>query len=345
VYVREGTLLAQPFDATSLRITGEPFVVVERLPYFGTGWAEFSVSENGVLAYMTDLGLRRVAWIDRAGREIAQVGQPGQIHGIRLSPDGQKVAIVIDDPRNLKGDLWIHDSVRGTRSRFTFTPGNEEQFVWSPDGRRAAFFSDRAGMNKSTLRIKDLEDTGEGESPLEPGFHMPTDWSKDGRFIIYMQNPPTTNFDLWVLPLFGDRKPFPFLQTPFTEAGARFSSDGPWVAFVSNESGQNEVYVARFDNPREKWRISSAGGNSPRWRRDGKELFYIAADNRVMSVPVKPGQKFDAGNPTALYKLDAAITSFDVSAEGKRFLVSISLTGSQSSPFAVVLNWTAQSKP
>jgi serine/threonine protein kinase/Tol biopolymer transport system component len=345
IYVREGTLLAQPFDATSLRIAGEPFVVVDRLPYFGTGWAEFSVSETGVLAYMTDLGLRRLAWMDREGRQVAEVGQPGQIHGVRLSPDGQKVALTIDEPRNLKGDLWIHDFARGTRSRFTFGPGNEEQFVWSPDGRRAAFFSDRPGsLSKSTLRIKDLEDPGEGESPLEAGFHMPNDWSMDGRFIIYMQNPPTTNFDLWVLPLFGDRKPFVFLQTPFTEGGARFSPDGRWVAFMSNESGQYEVYVARFDNPREKWRMSSEGGNSPRWRRDGKELFYVAADNRLMSVSVRPGKTFEADNPTALFKLSDSRSGYDVTADGKRFLFSSPVTQSQSSPFAVVANWTALSK-
>lgn len=345
IYVRDGTLLAQPFDATSLRITGEPLVVVDRLPYFGTGWAEFSVSETGVLAYMTDLGLRRLAWMDREGREIAQAGQPGQISGLWLSPDGQKVALAIDEPRNSKAQLWIHDFARGTRSRFTFGAGNEEQFVWSPDGRRAAFFSYPPDItSNSTLRIKDFEDAGEGETPLEPGFHMPNDWSMDGRFIIYTQNPPTTNFDLWVLPLFGDRKPFPFLQTPFTEGGARFSPDGRWVAFMSNESGQYELYIARFENPREKWRISSAGGYSPRWRRDGKELFYITADNRLMSVSVRPGKTFESDNPTALFKLGNSRSGYDVTADGKRFLFSTPVTQSQSSPFAVVANWTTTSE-
>jgi dipeptidyl aminopeptidase/acylaminoacyl peptidase len=150
------------------------------------------------------------------------------------------------------------------------------------------------------------------------------------------------NGDLWVLPLAGDAKPYPFLQSPFNEGDARFSPDGRWVAFASDESGQSEVYVARFENPREKWRVSTSGGRSPRWRRDGKELFYFGADERMMSVPVRAGGGgFEFGAPTPLFRVTLTGGDYDVAADGQRFLVSTGVAGAQSSPFNVVLDWAA----
>jgi len=347
LYVRDSTLLAHEFDADKLRLMGEPFAVVERIPYFDkTGWTEFSVSENGVLAYMSNIRASRFVWLDRGGRETGQSGAPGDHYYLRLSPDGQKAVVAINDERTGSSDLWIQDIARGTRTRFTASESDEGDPVWSPDGRRLAFFS-CCESGKSSFRIKELSDTtSTGQSPFQSGFDAPTDWSADGRFIIYQKGEPTAGRDLWVLPLFGEQKPFPFLQTQFNERDARFSSDGRWVAFISNESGRNEIYVTRFDQPGEKWRISTAGGESPRWRRDGKELFYLAADKKLMAVPVKSGAAtFEAEAPTALFKIDSILEGdYDVTADGQRFLINSSVAGAQSLPFTVVLNWTTQLK-
>ena len=347
LYVRDSTLLAQEFDANNLRLTGEPFSVVERLPYFDkTGWAEFSVSENGVLAYMSNTLTTQLVWFDRGGREMGQIGVAGEHYRQRLSPDDQKVAMGTNDRQTGSGDLWVHDIARDTRTRFTVGASDDSEPVWSPDGRRLAFFS-CCESGKSSLRIKDLSDTtSTGQSPFQSGFNAPFDWSSDGRFILYSQNEPTTQSDMWVLPLFGEQKPFAFLQTQFDEKFARFSPDGRWVAFISNESGRDEIYVTRFDQPGEKWRISTAGGRSPQWRRDGKELFYLAADKKLMSVIIKSGaETFEAGAPTALFKIDSILEGdYDVTADGQRFLINSSLAGARSLPFTVVLNWTTQLK-
>ena len=347
LYARESTLLAQEFDANNLRLTGEPFPVIERLYYFDqTGWAEFSVSENGVLAHINNIWTSQLVWFDRGGRETGRIGAPGEHYNPSLSPDGQKVAMATTDKQTGSGDLWIHDLARDTRTRFTVGAADDDDPVWSPDGRRLAFFS-CCESGKSTLRIKDLSDTtSSGQSPFQSGFNAPHDWSLDGRFVIYSQGQPTTQGDVWILPLFGEQKPFPFLQTQFNEWSARFSPDSRWVAFMSNESGRDEIYVARFENPGEKWRISTTGGRSPRWRRDGKELFYLAADKKLMSVTVKSAAAtFEAGSPTSLFKIDSIIEGdYEAAADGQRFLINSSVTGAQSLPFTVVLNWTKDLK-
>jgi Tol biopolymer transport system component len=347
LYVREGNLLAQPFDATSLHTAGEPLLVAERLPYFGTGWGEFSVSESGVLAYKTSRSITQLVWLDRSGRELETVGEPGEHDNLRLSPDGQRVAVTISDARTGIGNLWIYDLARNTRTRFTFAPREEDHLIWSSEGRRAAFFSER-GTDKPTLYLKELSEAGDGESPLQPGFQQPTDWSSDGRFIVYRENDPRIGGDLWMLPLFGERKPFPFQRTPFNETNARFSPNNRWVAFDSDESGRREVYVRRFEGSVEKSRVSTAGGTQPCWRRDGKELFYLAADNRIMAVSVKAGETFAAGVPTPLFKIDSVTTiystatsDYDVTADGQRFLVRTGVAETRSLPITVVVNWTA----
>ena len=344
LYVRDSTLLAHEFDANELRLIGEPVAVVERIPYFDkTAWSDFSVSENGVLAHLKNIWTSQFVWFDRSGREIGQVGTAGENYGQVLSPDGQKVAMTTVDKQAGSGDIWIHDIARNTRTRFTAGDADDGNIAWSPDGRRLAFFS-CCENGKSSLRLKEISDTtSTGQSPFESGFHVPSDWSSDGRFIIYKQGDPTTQSDVWVLPLFGDQKPFPLLQTQFEEKHARFSPDGRWIAFVSNESGREEVYVARFENPSEKWSISTSGGSSPRWNGNGKELFYLSSDKKLMSVSVKTGTTtFEAGVPAVLFKVDSITEDdYDVTADGQRFLINNNVAGGKSSPFTVVLNWTA----
>ncbi len=341
IYVREGSIVAQSFDPKNLTLSGEPKVIVEHIAYFDqTGYAEFSVSEAGVLVYPADFAMSKLAWLDRTGREVGTVGDKDRFGYVRLSLDGKKVAVTIGDPQTSSGDIWIYD-LNGSRNRFVFGPPDEGEGVWSPDGRRFAYFT---SAGPSTLRIKDVADANSiGESPIDSGFISPTDWSRDGRYLICSINDPTVQRDLWVLLFEGDRKPVPFLQTQFSEWGARFSPDGKFVAYNSDESGTTEVYVARFDKPTERVRISTSGGINPRWRRDGRELFYVAADGQLTSVSFFDSSPPKVETPTALFGA-FDVTEFDVSLDGQRFLVVKGVEGIQAAPLHVMLNWAGRIK-
>ncbi|HJZ81095.1 MAG TPA: hypothetical protein VKD91_12145, partial [Pyrinomonadaceae bacterium] len=222
---------------------------------------------------------------------------------------------------------------RGTRTPFVAGPNDDGRPVWSPDGKRVAYFS--CCEDVSALHVKGVNDTGKGQVPIkEQYFNPPTDWSEDGRFILYEYRS-----DLWVMPIAEDGKPYPLMQTQSIESQGVFSPDLHWVAFVSDETGHEEIYVMSFEHPGEKWRVSSAGGNDPRWRHDGRELFYLASDNHLMSVEFKPGSEFAAGVPAALFKTDPLAADFDPTADGQRFVFVVSAPGVQRLPFAVNLDW------
>lgn len=353
LFAREGSLVAQKFDANNLRLTGAPFTVLEQVASFDpTGWAEFSVSGNDVLAYHTYTPAS-FSWFDRSGRQSGAVIAPGLYDTHRLSPDGRRIAFALKNTRVGRADLWISELTRDTSTRITFNPTDHGDPIWSPDGRRLAFFSFH-GVGKSTLALKDVNDAGEGEYLLpDVGIQTPSDWSLDGQFIAYTEeqnySDPLTGKNLWFLPLFGDRKPIPFLCTRFNESGARFSPNRRWVAYVSDESGRQEVYVRAFDGSGEKTRISTNGGSRPCWRRDGAELFYLAGDNQLMAASVKMGATFEAGAPVALFRIDSpgwqiGGNAFDVTPDGQRFLIQTGVPGAQSLPFTVVTHWTADLK-
>ncbi|HSE32059.1 MAG TPA: protein kinase [Pyrinomonadaceae bacterium] len=341
LYAREGSLLAQPFDEKNLRVAGEPINLLNHLPFFDkTGWAEFSVAGSTVLAYAKVISSNRLVWLDRTGRELSEVAVLNGNYEVRLSPDDQEVAYSVIDERMGSADIWLQDLSHNTRTRFAAGPTDDANSVWSPDGKRLAYFS--CCEAPSTLHIKELNDPGKGQTPLPAGFNSPWDWSHDGKFILYSENPPNTNRDIWVLPLDGEQKPYPLLQGAFNEIYAQFSPDGQWVAYLSNETGNDELYVARFDNPRDRTRVSTAGASQPRWAKDGKELFYLAADNGLMAVPVRTGSKLELGQAVFLFKIDAnADNAYDVNAKGDRFLVITTEQTVRSTPFTVILNWTA----
>jgi Tol biopolymer transport system component/predicted Ser/Thr protein kinase len=346
LFVRDRTLLAQPFDAGSLKLKGEPIPVAEPVGTAqGGALGHFSVSRNGVLIYtLGGSASNKLVWLDRSGKVLGQVGQPGDIYTAALSPDADRVATRIADPQTGNRDIWVLELSRGTATRFTFNAASENLPIWSPDGSRVVFCSDRNGV--FDLYQKLSNGAADEESLLvSKEAKWPGDLSRDGKYLAYFLFNAQNNFDIMVLPLFGDRKPIPFVHSSFNETLPRFSPDGHWIAYVSDASGRNEIYVQPFPGPGGKWQISTAGGNEPCWRGDGKELFYLGLDSRLMSVEVKAGSGFEAGVPAPLFPMIATPdgwTRYAATSDGKRFLVVAPERSQTLTPTTVVLNWNAE---
>jgi len=351
LFLRAGALMAQPFDTEKLQLSGEPSQVAEEVGYNPiNGRAFFCVSNNGVLVYRSNI-LRnsQLTWFDRTGKQLGTVGTPGLMLTPSLSPDEKQVAILHADLTSAS-EIWLVDLSRQTSSRFTFDPEMDTNPVWSPDGSRIVFSSNRSGQFDLYWKLSN----GAGNEELLFKSDNPkivTDWSNDGRFILYQESAANRMGDLWALPLFGDKKPFPIIQSNFRESQAKFSPDGRWIAYVSDESGTAQVYVQNFPNAGGKLMISINGGFQPRWRRDGKELFYFGTDNKLMVVQVKTsGNDFEAGSPSPLFQasltppIPVGGSAGEVTHDGQRFLINVLVEESSSSPAIVVQNWTASLK-
>ncbi len=349
LFFRERTLRAQPFDAKRLQLTGEAFPLAEQVQSNAAfANANFSVSENGVLAYLGGAAnLSQLVWLDRSGKRLGSVGEPADYWDPRISHDGRRIAYVINDAAG-NGDIWLYDVSRRVATRFTFDPENDYAPVWSPDDSRIVFTSYRKGPGDLYQKVS----TGAGSDELLLGSSsrkIPSGWSPDGRFLALHLLQPKTSWDILVFSL-GDRKLIPYLQTEFAEYGAQFSPDGRWVAYVSAESGRPEIYVQPFPGPGGKWQISTAGGSMPAWRRDGKELFYIAPDSKLMVARVRTGSTFEAEVPESLFesrqKSFGGLTrrQYDVSPDGQRFLVNWAMEEESSTPITLVQNWTAKAR-
>jgi serine/threonine protein kinase len=356
LFRRGDTLMAQPFDVAQFRLIGDLFPVAERVGTMGTTsiFGAFSLSENGTLAYGSgSSATSQLVWVDRAGKPIGSIGPPASYFHFRLAPDEKRIVFDSTDQSGNQ-DIWVLDSIRGVTSRLTFDPAIDNLPIWSPDGVRIVWPSNRGGS--FDLYIKSANGTGPEELLLKMGsdFGWATDWSKDGRFILYQRPGEKTGQDLWIAPLSGDRKPYPYLQTQFEEQDGQFSPDGKWVAYSSNESGQYEVYVQSFPPSGAKFPISSGGGSEPQWRNDGKELFYLVADQTLMATAVELGRSasepFWAGLPKPLINVPPASTigrtrrSYAVSNDGQRFLITDVGRVGNASPLTVVLNWQARLK-
>ncbi|HYL37609.1 MAG TPA: protein kinase [Bryobacteraceae bacterium] len=350
LFLREGTLLSQVFDAKRLELVGDPVPVAEQVGNVN-GVAGYFTASSTALAYRAGGGGGGVqlTWFDRQGKALGTVGEPGILQRPSISPDGRTVAIDRRDPQTGYLDIWLHDLARGSASRFTFNSNNTGYPIWSPDSSHIAFYTSR--NVRSSVEQKSTSGVGQNEVLDAARPARPVDWSRDGRYIIESSLDPKTKADVWVLPLFGDRKPFPYLQTEFNELDAKLSPNGQWLAYVSDETRRNEVYVQTFPNPGGKWQISTTGGTLPVWSRDGKELFFIGtaigATRKMMAVDVKvgagTGAKFEAGVPKALFDthLDGAFSpGFDVSKDG-RFLIPTQQGANSSSPITVVVNWNS----
>jgi serine/threonine protein kinase len=346
LFVRETSLLAQPFSLSKLQTTGESVPVAEHVSYQGVDIrALFTSSQTGMVAYIPadvgGLGTSQLTWIDRSGKQAGVVGAPAQVGPLAISPDGNSVAASIEVPQTALRDIWIYDLKRGTASRFTFSSGYTGYSlpVWSPDGSHLAFTSG-IPSNIYQKSVAGGADELLGSSPVP---RISGDWSRDGRYIIETAIAKTR--EIWVLPLFGDRKAFPYLQGDYNQNGGKLSPNGRWLAYDADESKRAEVYVQSFPTPGRKWQVSTNGGSNPIWSRDGKELFFIAADGKMMAVDVTESQgRFSPGVPKALF--DAGLLPgayYDVAKDG-RFLLPKPIEQGGSAPLEVIVNWPATLK-
>ncbi len=360
LFLRQSAVMAQPFNPSSLTLTGEAFPIAEQVGYdVGFNRGHFAVSDNGVFVYKTGSSQSgfQLGWFDRSGKQLKTIAEPASYGSGQLSRDEKKLVISLFDPQTRNRDIWIYDLTRGIRTRFTFDQGVEDYPVWSPDGSRIIYCSDKKGH----LDIYQKAVSGEGGEELlfeSTQDKFPTDCSSDGRFLLYITAADSkTKSDLWFLPLVskevgGERKPISILQTEFEELEVQFSHDGKWISYISSESGRYEVYVKPFPGPGGKWQISTTGVSpssntlAARWRRDGKELYYFSEDQKIMMAEVKAvGSSFEVGTVKPLFDTQSkgVLWIAAVSADGNRFLMGSAL-GQSSTPLTLVLNWDEELK-
>ena len=353
-FLRNTTLVAQPFDADRLTLSGGAMPIVEQVqrPPFGPPSGAFSVSDR-VLAYQTGLDARgfptQLTWFDRSGKTMGAVGEGGDYGDVGISPDGTRAAVSELDPGTGR-DIWIFDLARGIPTRFTSDPADEFASVWSPDGSQIIFNSRRKGH----LDLYRKASSGAGVEQallVDNADKSPMSWSSDGQFLLFNTGNVSSvgnQVDLWVLPLASERKPFPVLNSAFNEIRGGFSPDGRWIAYTSDESGQTEIYVTPFPSLEGKWRISTAGGNWPRWSRDGKEIFFLSADSTQLMAAQVDGQRtqFVVGKIETLFEASwrlGARYPYDVAPDGRIFAAT-QVEQPTPAPITVVVNWLADLK-
>ena len=354
LFLRESTLLALPLDTKRFEPAAEPFTVAGQVG-FRLSRGLFSASANGVLVYRNSgsgTG-RRLVWFDRQGKGLATFAAPGIGAGLRLSPDGKRVAMDAVDESGIR-NIWLLDAERGVPARFTFGGGRDTCAIWSAHGALLVFGSDRNTLGTYEMYQKPAGGSGSELRLLKSGLSMlPNDWSSDMRYLLYGASGPKKASDLWVLPFNQGTpgEPMPYLQNSFNKRQGQFSPDGRWVVYTSDESGSYQVRVQSFPAGGGEFQVSAGFGVQPRWRRDGKEILYADSNGRIMAVEVKTSPKYEAtGVPKALFdphlpagSLTDTTQHWDVSADGSRFVAANDTEGS-AAPITVVLNWLAAVK-
>ncbi len=353
VFTREGALLAQRFDAAAGRLTGEPFSIAPKVRTFrATGAASFGASRNGVIVLQSRQDVMRLVWFDRGGREISTLGSPARYGNVRISRDGKRA--LVDQIRDGIDtfDVWSIDLDRGTQTAVTTDPGTEFGAVLLPDERSIACSITR-GRTPRLFRhdLATLKD--EAMRPDNGRFQIAHDVSSDGRFLLFGEQGETGTMDVWVYPLLGGKEPFAFAKSSYNKSEARFSPDGRFVAFISDESGGLEAYVTPFPGPGESVRVSTAGALHIHWSRDGREIFYLSSDRHLMSVPVQTTPSLLLGKPVSLFVWKGEIgrrgalergtsSRFDVSPDGQRFLAIVPEVVVDELPLSVIVHWPAE---
>ena len=347
LFLRDDTLMAQPFNLRTLSVEGTAQPVADNISLnSATRKAAFSVSNDGSLlvhsgSLITGVPLRI---LDRSGKQVSQLGQPARYNTMRFSPDGKRLAMTIYDVGSGISDIWIEDLSKGLRSRLTFGPANATRPVWSPDASQIAF-----NVNASTayldIFVKPSNGAGREEPLLQSDRSKPIiDWSRDGRYIIFQETPDSGGIGISALPLFGDRKPFPVVSSGFINLDPRLSPDGHWLAYMSTEAGLAQIYVVPFPQVTGKWQVSVAGGAEPHWTRGGRELVFRTG-NSVMAAQIEEnGTALRIGVPQELFKVNfAGLAKFDVSADGNQFAIAVS-DATTTAPLTLITNFTSQLK-
>jgi Tol biopolymer transport system component len=345
LFYRDRTLLAQRFDLRSFGLTGEATTILSDVQFLPqVKRALYAVSDNGVLIAQSGSGiaLSQPAWFDRKGNPLGVLGKPDVYGNIFLAPNGKSVAVDKTDMESQNIDLWTLEMKGESAKRLSFDRGLDLTPVWSEDGARLAYSSNQQLIQD--IYLKNSDGTQEGKSIVHDEFtKMPNSWSRDGKYILY-----TRGTDLWYVTL-PEIKPIQFLKAVSSLRNAQFSPDGKWVAYASNETGKWEIYATSFPEAQGKWQISTGGGEQPRWRGDGKELFYLSPDGKMMAAPVTTGARFSAGTPTVLFQAsprqpvtNGDLFVYDVSRDGQRFLINTPVKQTETAPMSVILNWTAK---
>jgi len=354
LFRRGTTLMAQPFDPSQAKLSGEMFPVAEQVGVTRhVGHGAFSASQKAALVYRSGSSfgsIRELVWMDRTGKRLGVLWKPGLMGDVALSRDEKQVALSLADPQAGTSDIWVLDIARGAMSRFTFGPGLINGPVWSPDGGSIVFSSRGASILRDLYR-KPVRGAGDQELLVRAAGQnaLPVDWSRDGRFLVYERDGERTNKKvLWILGLDGDRKPAPYLEASYNEFLAQFSPDGKWMAYVSDESGHEQVYVRAIPPTRPPVQVSIAGGSQPRWRLDGRELFYVSADQKVTAVPIRfTAAGVEAEPPQPLFDFvpgtggGPTMFNYQPAADGQRFLMLVAPADEALVPITVVLNWQA----
>jgi Tol biopolymer transport system component len=351
IFVRESALMAQPFDPDTLALSGDPVAIAQGVESFPLAtYGLFSVSDTGTVVYRGGIASRLTpTWFDVQGRPEGTLGEPGEYANPAVSPDSTRVAVARGPSRNR--DIWVLDVARGTSTRFTFDSASDDNPVWSPDGRFIVFSSNRLGQRDLYLKPAD----GSSDERLlfksdEP--KVPTSWSSDGGSLLFTSISAKTADDVWALSMQGESKPIAIAQTPFQEGNGRFSPDGGWISYGSNESGPFEVYVRPFSNganTRAATRLISTGtGWHSRWRPDGKAVFYstLGSQQTIMEVDIDTSADFRAGTPRSLFAGLPSVLDYgwDLAPDGKRFLFLATPGDGRTIPFTVMVNWAAALK-
>jgi hypothetical protein len=344
--IDQPSLFAVPFDLDKLEMAGGP------VPLINGAGGNYAVSDSGTLVYVPRAGTaqgRKLVWVDRNGKEEAIEAPPRAYAYANLSPDGTRVALDIRDQEN---DIWIWDLVRKTLSRLTFDPGMNRGGVWTPNGKRLAFSAERDGAENIYWQAADGSGAPEPLTKIPKASIMPMAFTPDGKQLLFTKTGPP--YDISLLSLDGSNVTKRLIGTSFNVSNSEISPDGRWLAYQSNESGSDQIYVRPFPNvDAGRWQISTEGGTRPVWNRNGRELFYYVAPGTMMAVPVKTGESFKAGTPAVLFKGEYLSTlngtQYSVTADGRRFLMikdAAAKEGNNAPPqrINVILNWLEEVK-